>query len=181
MFNVKNVYILGDFNFHYECDSEPSVKTFKTLIAEHQLEQLVNTPTLKHQHTLDLVLSRGECSTISGVTVNDICLSDHHTITFELDVTKPKPEKQVTKTRNIKNINTVLFKEDVIQSLSSNPPSSFDSLNTCLTEMLNTCLTEVLDKHAPIRTRVVTARPGAPSLTLEVKAAKQNKRKAERR
>ena len=50
-----------------------------------------------------------------------------------------------------------------------------------LLEELNASLRNVLDRHAPLVTRTDTARPSAPWITEEVKAAERNLRKAERR
>ena len=50
-----------------------------------------------------------------------------------------------------------------------------------LTECPDASLRNVLDRHAPLVTRTDTARPSAPWITEEVKAAKCNLRKAERR
>ena len=48
-----------------------------------------------------------------------------------------------------------------------------------LLKELNTSLRNVLDRHAPLVIRTVTARPSAPWIAEEVKAAKCNLRKAE--
>ena len=165
--NVK-----GDFNLHYECASDPAVKTFRTLIDEHDLQQFVQGPTHKHKHTLDLALVRSEFNTVLDINIDDNCLSDHFLISFEVDIRKPGPVKHRVKTRNIKNINLDAFKQDVSSSLCENSPVTVEDFNNCLKDILN--------KHAPLREGLLTSRPGAPWLTLRVKAAKQDKRKAER-
>ena len=50
-----------------------------------------------------------------------------------------------------------------------------------LADSYNATLTTVLDKHAPVVTRRVTDRPSAPWMSAEIIAAKQQRRRAERK
>ena len=53
-----NLAICGDFNVHMDVPDDSSTRTFTKLIESHGYLQLVNGPTHKHGHTLDLVLVR---------------------------------------------------------------------------------------------------------------------------
>ena len=55
-----------------------------------------------------------------------------------------------------------------------------DDPNT-LTERFNSVLREIIDKHAPLKKKKVHDRPNAPCITNNVKRAKQERRKAERK
>ncbi|WAR22120.1 hypothetical protein MAR_016094 [Mya arenaria] len=50
-----------------------------------------------------------------------------------------------------------------------------------LVERYNTGLQELLDKHAPLQTKVITIRPNTPWYNDSLRAAKRNRRKAERK
>ena len=115
--------------------------------------------------------------TIDSLDVVDTALSDHRTVFCSLSLRKPGRVKQQVTSRNLVRIDPTGFQTDVSQGASS--------LAECpdreLLEELNAPLRNVLDRHAPLVTRTVTARLSAPWITDEVKAAKCNVRKAERR
>ncbi|RUS91193.1 hypothetical protein EGW08_000999 [Elysia chlorotica] len=160
-----NVYIVGDFNFHYENKNISSVSTFHSLIEEHGLTQHVEQPTHKHQHILDLVMSRCETNHLFGLKVNDICLSDHYIISFGVNIDKPPLIKKCFFTRDIKSIDINKFKETVSSILSTNNPRTV--------EKFNIILRDVLDQFAPLCERRISARPFAPWFTPRVQTAKQ--------
>ncbi|GFS07905.1 reverse transcriptase-like protein [Elysia marginata] len=70
------------------------------------------------------------------------------------------------------SINPFDFKNKLSSILSKDPPRNIDSLNSALSKLL--------EDAAPMRRRTVKPRPPAPWLTPQVKAAKQERRKAER-
>ncbi|RUS82105.1 hypothetical protein EGW08_010117 [Elysia chlorotica] len=170
---VANVYIVGDFNFHYENKNISSVSTFHSLIEEHGLTQHVEQPTHKHQHILDLVMSRCETNHLFGLKVNDICLSDHYIISFGVNIDKPPLIKKCFFTRDIKSVDINKFKETVSSILSTNNPRTVETFNIILRD--------VLDQFAPLCERRISARLFAPWFTSRVQTAKQVKRRAERR
>ena len=96
---------------------------------------------------------------------------------FPLLLRKPgRVTKKVT-SRNIKSVNTRVFRTDLRNVLESTTQSDLaDPLS-----VYNTCLRQVLDHHAPLVTRTVTDRTSAPWMTLEVKQAKVERRIAERK
>ncbi|WAR06156.1 hypothetical protein MAR_021525, partial [Mya arenaria] len=60
-------------------------------------------------------------------------------------------------------------------------PPSIEGTNEELVERYNTGLQELLDKHAPLQTKVITIRPNTPWYNDSLRAAKRNRRKAERK
>ena len=164
--------LLGDFNFHFEIDS-PDVNRFKELIASNDLIQLVHGPTHREGHTLDLVFANHDDTNIKSVNVVNQLISDHFTIFIDFDITKPKPSKRLVTSRNIKKIDISVFSSDVISVLENH-----DSIDI---SKFNEEITSVLDKHAPLVTRTISDRPFSPWYNLEVKAAKSERRKAERK
>ena len=58
----ENVYILGDFNIHFEKTNDKPVNDFKTLIDEHYFKQCINEVTHIKDHTIDLLLCLHRCA-----------------------------------------------------------------------------------------------------------------------
>ena len=112
---------------------------------------------------------------IDSLDVVDTALSDHRTVFCRLSLRKPGRVKQQVTSRNLRRIDPARFQTDV-----SRVDSSLAGCPDCdLLEELNASPRNVLDRHAPLVIRTVTARPSAPWIAEEVKAAKCNLRKAE--
>ncbi len=76
--------LVGDFNIHVCCQSNPLSREFLNIIYACNLIQSVKGPTHIHVHTLDLVLSYGVY--ITYITVSDFMLSDHKPILFSMSL-----------------------------------------------------------------------------------------------
>ncbi|GFR88589.1 ATP-dependent DNA helicase [Elysia marginata] len=169
--DMKNFFLFGDYNFHYEC-YDTKVNSLKRLLEEHNIKQLVQGPTHQQGHTLDLVLHRNALQLTLNTQVEDKCISDHYVITVKTSIEKCSANKTVTIKRDIKHINLENFKEDISKCLSSHSASSIDQLSEYLQGVLN--------KHAPMEEKTISTRPIAPWMSLKAKEAKQEKRRAER-
>ena len=168
---------MGNFNFHFDSQHDSEVRKLNSLPNDCCLQQLVGQPTHRCGHTLDWVIVRDDSVIINSLDVVDTALSDNRTVFCSLSLKKTGRVKQQMTSRNLQWIDPTRFQTDVSQVASS--------LAECpdceLLEELNTSLRNVIDRHAPLVTRTVTARPSAPWITEEVKAAKCNLRKANRR
>ena len=104
-------------------------------------------------------------------------LSDHHGVTFNLDMAKPPlPTKELTY-RRLKAIDMDAFTSDIKHSrLFSLETEDVDEL----ADAYNAVLSEVLDKHAPEKKKTVTIHPVAPWYNDDIGAAKKERRHAER-
>ena len=67
-----------------DIEQKPDVIQFNTLLHEHNFDQLIHEPTHVKGHTLDLLIVRKPCHSISNVCVRNICISDHFIITFDI-------------------------------------------------------------------------------------------------
>ena len=163
--------VLGDINLHFDSDSDPNVKSLKSLSPTLHLVQHISVPTHRRGHTLDRLIASEDIS-IQDIEVVDKLLSDHFVMSFSFSLRKPARETRDVSSRDIRRINLNAFKADVgaLQLDSSDRLHSY-----------NSGLREVLDKHAPLRHRRITDRPSAPWLTVQTKEAKQQRRSAERR
>ncbi|KAL8573533.1 hypothetical protein ACOMHN_047804 [Nucella lapillus] len=107
--------------------------------------------------------------------INFVNLDSPYRTFQNLRLCKPRRRTREVTSRKLKDIDLDVFKADVTTSLSIISPDAGDQA-----AQLNTCLGELLDLHAPLTTRRVTDRTSAPWMTLDIKAAKQERRRTER-
>ena len=112
------IIMTGDFNFHMDVLSNPEAEKLRTCLGDLDLIH-VDKPTHIGGHTLDLVIAPKENTVISTVTVLDKSISDHYMIIVDLCVPKPKLEKRHVTSRNMKQLNTNNFMNDVLKCIST--------------------------------------------------------------
>ena len=84
----------------------------------------------------------------------------------------------VVREKKKKNIDTAVLSNELAASdLCSNTPDDLNDLVHCY----NTTLASALDRHAPLVTRSIPVRPRVPWFNNDVKEARKERRKAERR
>ena len=173
------IIIAGDFNYHVDDLSNPEAASFLNLLESTDLIQNVSGSTHRLGHTLDLILSREENNVITDVRILSADnISDHNLVTCKVKCTKPKPSTLHVKHRNTKRLDLASMIKDIEESnLITNPQSCVTELTT----QYNTNLSSIFDQHAPVNERWVTLRPHSPWYTDELRKAKQDKRRHERR
>jgi len=175
---TDHLIILGDFNLHYDNSGNKDIISMKDTLCNHNLVQLVNAPTHHHQHVLDWVIMKENSNIVNNVVAIDKAISDHFVVTFDVHVRKPPQQKRVISSRNLKTIDHDSFRQDLLavrdNILNSNTKND-------KVDAYNETMTTLLDDHAPLKSRTITDRPSAPWMTLEIKAAKQERRQAERK
>jgi hypothetical protein len=77
------------------------------------------------------------------------------------------------KSVNIENLNRELKESELCKI----PPEDLDNLVACYQETLKTAL----DRHAPLKTKTVTARSCVPWFNDKIREAKRHRRKAEKK
>ena len=170
--------ITGDFNIHVDVPGDPDAARFLELLTSMGLEQHVDKPTHISGHSLDLIITRCSDSLLSAKPIADYLFSDHITILCDLELGKPPPKAKQVSNRKIKEIDREKLQADLSSSeLYQNTPDTLDEL----VNNYNTTLAQALDRHAPLRTKVIRSRPLAPWFNEEIKAARREKRKAERK
>lgn len=146
----------------------------KEIIDQSNMKQIIQVPTHRAGYTLDwIIIPNFHPEVITDHIVHVTSLSDHCTIVFQVNTTKSPKVIQSIKSRNIKNINLDAFRHDVAKSLANLPNVNIKSYDAVLKN--------VLDTHAPLMIRLVTQRPYSPWLTTDVKEAKRQMRKAEKK
>ena len=145
--STKDLFVIGDFNLHFESNSETYATQVKRALKERNLDQLISVPTHVRGHTIDWLVTNAP-DLIANLTVEDKALSDHFLVSFVLKLSKPRNPRKIITSRKLKNINTGIFGSDAAALLSQ--PGSAD-----LCTHYTTCLKTLLDSHAPLITRTV--------------------------
>ena len=124
--------ILGDINIHYNKKLDTNTIKFIDLFDTKNLKQWIDVPTHVHGNTLDwLITHENAHSFINKVDVKDYLISDHFVISIKTDFSKPKFEKTKIRCRNIKSIDKIKFKNDLLNSkLIQNTPEDLEDLVT---------------------------------------------------
>ena len=154
-----NLLIVGDFNYHMDKISNLETVKFNKILESFSLVQHINGPTHKKGHTLDLIITRAEDELVTSVEIRDPMMSDHSAVHCKLRLKKPPLERMEISYRKLRLVNMDSFNDDLKQSdlLTTN---AFDLMD--LTEKYENTLTEILQRHTPLKRRVITLRPSAP-------------------
>ena len=141
------------------------------------LQQHVNIPTHIKGHTLDLIITKSQETTISNITSHPALMSDHSPLTSTLHTLKPPLEKEKVTFRKTKNIDATEFSKDIDAStLITNPEKDLHKL----VDQYNSTLTNILDRHAPETTKEIQVRARPAWFDNSILQAKRTKRRAER-
>ena len=170
--------LTGDFNVHVDDPNDSSARCFRELLESMPLTQHVNVLTHDQGHTLDLVITRNSDSFICGAPFTDFPISDHLPVVCSLRVAKPPSSVSSVPVRKPRAIDPAAFKRDINDSDLFHHPS--DNLEELVLQFHDT-LRALLDRYAPVKRKQIRARPSAPWMTDEIRYAKRQKRKAERR
>ena len=173
----SELLINGDFNFHVDQPTDPSVSTFLTLLDTFNLKQHVTFPTHSSGHTLDLLITRTSSSCISSVDYTNPHLSDHSAILSVISIPSPSRSPRITKhIRNFKSIDISSFCNDILSSpLYSSPATNLDSY----LHQFTSTLSSILDKHAPFKTVTCPSNNSKPFITEEIRKQKSKRSRLE--
>ena len=142
----------------------------KVICAQH-----VTEPTHTSGHTLDLVITPRESTFLHSVCTSSF-ISDHAAIHCDLDIQKQPPASRIATFRRYNKINNILFRED-LAACFLDTSSDLDGL----IDQFTSSITDIINKHAPLTTRKIPIRHSFPWYSIDIKLAKQERRKAERR
>ena len=167
--------ITGDINIHLDMADDSNTKTFNEILQNYNLNQHVTAIT-HDLHTLDVFITPKDCKYTVDVSVSD-SIADHALITATLNLDIPTTKHTTTTFRPIKKINISAFKSDLAKSDLIQKPATTAS---ALYDQYHSVLADLLDRHAPTKTRSVSAHPPDPWITEEILEAKREKRRLER-
>ena len=171
--------IAGDFNFHFNDQSDIDTKRFIDMLETFGLKQHVTAPTHSSNHTLDLLITRSSNDINISSLETTFFLSDHCFVECHLSISHPDLSTKEICFRETKKINLDNFKTDISQSnLCMNDSwSNLDDLMECY----NDTLVSIFDEHAPIRKKITVGKRKLPWFSANVKHLKTERRKLERK
>lgn len=172
--------LTGDFNFHIDNTSNIAAKNFLQILQCFGYKQHVDTATHKHNHTLDLIITRSDDNIISNMIISDPCISDHYAVFCKILMAKPPLAKKEISYRNLKEIDFPRFRSQLANSNLLDEPNPMTPIDS-LVGKYEAVLTSLLDNHAPVKTKTITLRPVTPWFTHEIKEQKSIRRRLERR
>lgn len=170
------VVISGDFNFHWDVDSDSENLQFRALLDSCNLTQHVDFPTHVFGHTMDFIITQSDFCGISGIR-NAGCISDHFSVACVFDLLSPnRCRKKVISFRQYHKIDEDWLMEDLRESDFVKTPSN---TATKLFEQYNSSLVTILNKHAPEKTKTLE-KPAPLWISDEYRKAKALRRQYER-
>lgn len=174
--------VLGDFNIHFDNPECAETRMLLDMINCYGFELHVTSATHRSGHTLDMVMSL-RTHLQPHVYTMDVALSDHYVIMCSIDLSVPAQDSRLITYRSLKKIDCVRFTRDISQTTLHSHPDQWenDANAPALLDEYNSVLSSLLDKHAPVKTKVLPLRDQSPWYTDELRSAKQERRQSERR
>ena len=171
------ILIAGDFNYHVDNSSDADAVAFLRTLDSLGLEQRVKGSTHCSGHTLDLVITRKLDSLNPSISIGD-GVSDHQAVKWTLDMSLEKKPIREIQYRRVKSISL----DDLTGDIQSSPLMSL-SEDISVDEIVhtyNSTMMNLLDRHAPLRVCHIPSRPDPEWYSMEIREAKQKRRRAER-
>ena len=172
----ENFVLSGDINFHLETE-DPYVVLLRDLFNTFNLVQHVDFPTHKKGHTLDLVLTRSDSPIITNLVSNNVNLSDHYMLIFDIEAEVLKHEDRTITYRNLKAIDNECFANDVKLKMQAAVDETFGGR----VSRYNIVMKELVDTYAPLKTKNIKVVPNAPWFDTEYADLRKSRRKAEKK
>ena len=171
--------LTGDFNLHVDNPENATASTFLDLLSSADLKNFVNVPTHKNNHTLDLIISKTD-GTVTNISICQALPSDHYAILCDLHLKPPPPQRETVRCRAIQKIDIDSFVNDIASSILLQTGQDDCNLEE-LCSNYNRELEKILDNHAPVKDKTFTVRHNTPWYTKDLRNAKQERRRLERR
>lgn len=177
--SAEPLLIVGDFNIHVDCPDNQDATKLLELLESFSLTQHVQVPTHTSGHTLDLIITRQTDNIVVSNPRVDRMFSDHMPVFCELDMDKVSLIKSKISYRNIAAVNLDALRSDISNSDLCKNTDMFG-----LNELVNcykTTLESAINSHAPLKTKTIISRPSVPWFNMEIRSAKREQRRAERK
>ena len=128
---------------------------------------------------LDLIITRSSDVVVLASPKATFPISDHFIIQCPIRFPRPALSYKELTFRKLKNIDIAEFSADVASSMlcASVHWDNIDALSDCF----NMTLTDILDKHAPLKTRIMINRPKIPWFNDDIKQLKRKRRRLEKK
>ena len=176
----KKLIICGDFNIHVDNAEGREAEFFLDTSASFGLKNHIFTPTHVAGHTLDLVITRDSDEIVLTNIDTSNFLSDHCIIRFNIEFPRPVCPLKYLKYRKIGDIDITKFSQDISQSriaLLNNDDLSLDEM----VDVYDSTLRLLLDRHAPVKTKLIKSAKDAPWYSGTLGDLKRTKSRFEQR
>ena len=174
----EQLLISEDFNINVDNTEDTDAIKLIDLLESYGLQQHVTSPTNKKDHILDLIITRQSDQLLGNTPRINRYISDHATGLCSIRCDKPPLSVRKVSCRKLQSVNVVSLNEDLaISELRQNPSDDLQEL----VSSYNNTLMATLDKHAPLMTRTIVQRPHVPWFSQEIREAKRQQRKAEKK
>ena len=176
--NSHSLIVVGDFNTHFEHTETPDNILLSGLMSSYGLSQLINGPTHKRGHTLDLVFLNMFEVQSSITTPIDFGVGDHFPVYLKLNNVQNGIDHTTNRKayRNLRGINLVEFSADLCSQLDllNNPdfPTRYQNFFNVTNETLN--------RYAPLKIKTVSSKKEVSWQDSEYRAERALRRKYER-
>ena len=179
--NTMNCLLIigGDINIHIDDHANPHTKELGKILDCFNLCQLVNGPTQKMGHQLEVIITN-DADKFSSVTVDDVCLSDHYRIScsFKHDK-KVLSEYKTIRFREIKHMDKIGFSNLLKSKFETFDISDHSSFALCLSSY-NNILQSSIDEFAPFKEKVIKDVVTANWFDEEYRDQRKRRRNAEK-
>jgi hypothetical protein len=172
----SNHLILGDFNLPFNSKHHADGIKLESLLECANYQQHINVATHTNGHILDLIMSP-ITSSLQPVLkeVDRSVTSDHFAVICNLLLPRPKRRRKNINVRRWRSIDPLEFNSD-ITAMSASIETTYDRVTT-----YNSLLESLVDKHAPVRSIMITERSATPWYSVEIRHAKTHCRVLERK
>ena len=128
---------------------------------------------------MDLIITRSSDDVVLASPKVTFPISDHFIIQCPIGFPRPALSCKELTFRKLKNIDIAEFSADIASSMlcASVDCDNIDALSDCF----NMTLTNILDKHAPLKTRIMINRPRTPWFNDGIKQLKRKRRRLEKK
>ncbi|XP_033112549.1 uncharacterized protein LOC117113348 [Anneissia japonica] len=177
---IDNLLITGDFNLHIDKSDNPQTIHFLDILDSTNFVQLINSPTHRLGHILDLIVTNNP-SVILSTSVHQNNLSDHFVLQVDVDVSKSSVLKKEIIFRSFKDIKLDVLKTSLLSAFSTffNNGSTAANVNSVVCNY-NLRLRMLRDKLAPEKKKTITIRSKSQWYTDDCRDAKRRRRRLER-
>jgi hypothetical protein len=157
--HIDQILIVGDFNIHVDQRNDRNYIHFARLLDQYGWIQHVHGITHDAGHTLDLILTKKPSTlTIQSDSIKiEPGVSDHSLIIFTTNKYAISPVCGWRYIRLIKNMDPIIFWNEVSLFLQKNSPGVPQQTISCMIADFETAVVNVLDNLAPlIRKKIVS-------------------------
>ena len=172
--------IAGDFNFHLDDTTNCDTIKFMDILDSANLSQHLLGSTHRKGHTLDLIITQHNSNLVTDVRILNDVFSDHQVVTCKLNCPRPLLSKIPLTFRSTKQLNGDVFIATLKKSLANQDLSVKMDIDEII-DVYNSTLKDIYDKLVPVQTRVVNHHPWAPWYSEDLREAKRDERRAERK